>query len=402
MIHRSADAPGEARVRLMSDEVAAVIAGRMIAVTQLLATIPSLRRQVKKPAVLLSGIGAITAQMTWAALRLGRTKNVRDPITGWSDVVATAGALAIEAASWGSRDIPADPRWSLPFSVVVSSWVPFELDPPQLAAAGACWSTSYLATTRSRSPARATGAMPGQRWGELLAAPVTGMFCRRFAVHLRRQAVQMDEARDEAVRQAVHLAEEEERSRQYRIVHDSAIQVLEAVAGDWEVDEGVLLARIDFEIERLQRVLSGGGLVEGGSLRDALVYLAEEFRLSGIEIILDVAGLRSPCAAAATQALANAAHEALVNVRKHSGVASAWLEAADDSDGIRVVIRDEGRGFDAAARRRGFGLDESIGAGIAAVGGAVEILARPGTGTTIRLWVPRVRSTAASGPRAIG
>jgi signal transduction histidine kinase len=240
--------------------------------------------------------------------------------------------------------------------------------------------------------------MPGQRFGELLAAPMTGTFCRRFAVHLRRQATQMDEAREEAVRQAVQLAEEEERSRQYRIVHDSAIQVLEAVAGGWEVDEDVLLARIDFEIERLKRVVSGGGLIEGGSLRDALVYLAEEFRLSGIEIVLDVDRLRGPYSLAATQALANAAHEALVNVRKHSGVTSARLEATDEDDGVVVVIADEGRGFDPSAPRRGFGLDESIGAGIAAVGGLVDILAGEGTGTTIRLRVPQVRSSAADVP----
>ncbi len=51
-------------------------------------------------------------------------------------------------------------------------------------------------------------------------------------------------------------------------------------------------------------------------------------------------------------------------------------------------MRDDGLGFDRTGSRSGFGLD-GVQARAAEVGGAVEVLSEPGTGTTLRLVVPR-------------
>jgi signal transduction histidine kinase len=62
----------------------------------------------------------------------------------------------------------------------------------------------------------------------------------------------------------------------------------------------------------------------------------------------------------------------------------------DEADeGIRVVVRDHGRGFVVDADTLGFGLAESVRARLAEVGGRAGIESRPSRGTRITLWVPR-------------
>ena len=51
-----------------------------------------------------------------------------------------------------------------------------------------------------------------------------------------------------------------------------------------------------------------------------------------------------------------AAREALRNVLKHSGVSEALVRVWDEPDGLTLVVRDFGAGFDPAAHQPGFGL----------------------------------------------
>jgi hypothetical protein len=381
-------APEEAVLAQYANEVAAVLAGRALTAAQLLTAVATLRRRVRHPSVLLAGASAILAQSLWSARRARSMGRVRDRTAGWSDVAGCIGGLAVEAASWETRDIAPDPRWSLPFSVVVSAWLPFELEPAQLSLAGVGWAMAYGATTRNRAPSRTVGTVPGQRLGEVTAPGACSLVCRRFASHLRRQASQLDRGRAAAADYAERLAQEEERNRQYRVAHDSAVQVLEAVAGAWDLDEEVLLARIDYEIRRLNRVLAGGGLVEGGSLVDGLTSLQEEFGLSGLSIALDLAGLTTMPTVTTTQAFCEATHEALVNIRKHAGVNVAQIVAASSAHEVTVTIIDTGSGFDVSLPRSGFGLAESVSGRMESVGGRIELASAIGKGTSVRLSAP--------------
>ena len=64
------------------------------------------------------------------------------------------------------------------------------------------------------------------------------------------QAGALDEAPGQAVEQAERIATEQERHRHTLPVHDASLQVLEAVAGGWELDDEDLFRRIDFETAR--------------------------------------------------------------------------------------------------------------------------------------------------------
>ncbi len=55
---------------------------------------------------------------------------------------------------------------------------------------------------------------------------------------------------------------------------------------------------------------------------------------------------------------------------------------------MTVSIRDHGRGFDFAGRRPGFGIDNSIIARLAEIGGTARIDSTPGQGTRVLLTAP--------------
>jgi signal transduction histidine kinase len=82
--------------------------------------------------------------------------------------------------------------------------------------------------------------------------------------------------------------------------------------------------------------------------------------------------------------------EALHNVVKHSGATETSVVLATDDTGFRLAVRDNGKGFDAAALParpgRGNGL-KNMRQRLEKIGGRYEIQSAPGNGTEIRLFV---------------
>lgn len=86
--------------------------------------------------------------------------------------------------------------------------------------------------------------------------------------------------------------------------------------------------------------------------------------------------------------------EALTNVARHSGArqVAVCIEQADeaestDAGGIRIVVEDDGCGFDVANRTKRFGL-LGMRERVAMLGGTLEIDSRPERGTRIEAWLP--------------
>jgi signal transduction histidine kinase len=202
------------------------------------------------------------------------------------------------------------------------------------------------------------------------------------------QAADLDAARAEAVAQAEGLATELERHRQHRIIHDSALQVLEAVAGGWDVDEDLLQRRITYETARLRRLLDAT-VHSAQPLAEQLSALVEVFAVAGLQVDLDTTALGRDVSPETADALAEATHEALTNVHKHAGVSVAAVRAAAETTGTEVRIIDQGRGFDPRLPRQGFGLSESIEGRLRDVEGRASVSSSPGQGTDVHLWVPR-------------
>lgn len=116
-------------------------------------------------------------------------------------------------------------------------------------------------------------------------------------------------------------------------------------------------------------------------------YVAAFARTSGIptQLVLDEAVRLTPDAEVQ---LMRVVQEALTNVRKHSGARSATVHVSGGEQ-IRVVVADDGAGFDPGhTRPDGFGLT-SMRDRAESVAGRLTIDSQPGRGTRVVVSFPR-------------
>jgi signal transduction histidine kinase len=376
-----------ATTRLDRTMSGAVGASRIFALVQTVGITRSIRTRVPHPRVLAVGVAGLGAQSVWAAWRGLQRGSIRDRTIASSDAVTQCVALVVEAASWGSRIIPSDARWSETFGAVVTSWLGFEdPSPATTGAALAGWLGTYALTTGGRAPAES--AATGTRVNEANSHAALTMAGRALGRQLVAQASELDDARADAITQAQRLAAAHERRHQHRVIHDSALQILEAIAGGWELDDDLLVARLDYEIARLRGLLEAPGSATT-DLAGGLAALVVRFSRDGLAVDLDDTSLDRSARSAGAEALISATHEALTNVAKHAGVGRAHVHATSTASEIVIRVTDTGQGFDPAQPRAGFGLDESIRGRMRDVGGGTTVTSSPGRGTVIELRTAR-------------
>ena len=369
-----------------------VLAARAMSVAQSLLSIASVRRLVRDRAVLLGVASLMSAESAWAVRRMVATRSAEDRGIAWADVAVANIALLAEAASWRTRQLPPDPRWSQVYGLLTAAWTSFgNGDLQQSARASASWAATYAVATTNHALDRGGVSVRGQRYSEMAGGIAFSSIGAQLGRGLRWQAAELDAARADAVEQAERNAAELERVNQHRILHDSALQILETVAGSWSVDRELLERRIDFEIDRLNRVLSGTALAPEGGLHEAIEALRAEFALIGLEVVVESGREAIACSRSAVEVLNDAAHEALMNVHKHAGTSSAVLRTFALDGAVGLEIRDSGHGFDVHAPRRGFGVTESLQRRMADAGGSVQITSTPGSGTVVVLRMAVVR-----------
>ena len=124
----------------------------------------------------------------------------------------------------------------------------------------------------------------------------------------------------------------------------------------------------------------------------ALRWYGEQFwQRTGVAVQVDACGAGARCAPAVETALFRIAQEALNNVAKHAGAQQVMITFECTDSGMRLSIADDGRGFDVQAARLSahpshWGL-LSMKERAMAVGGDLQVISRPGTGTIITVEV---------------
>jgi PAS domain S-box-containing protein len=204
-------------------------------------------------------------------------------------------------------------------------------------------------------------------------------------------------------------AEEEERRRLSRELHDTVGQHLAALElGLASLERHPACAAalfgpirqlqraahaLDDAIDRVSHELRPPALDDLG-LADALRrYAATWSQECGVAVDLHLYGLQAtPLPPALETTVYRVVQEALTNVRKHAGARRVGLFAERRGARLRVIVEDDGRGFDpaqAAATHPGrrFGL-RSMTERALLVDGRLEIESNPGQGTTLYLTVP--------------
>jgi signal transduction histidine kinase len=140
------------------------------------------------------------------------------------------------------------------------------------------------------------------------------------------------------------------------------------------------------ESRALVAALAPAALSEGSlpdSVRRQAARFAEE---TGTPATVRVTGEERALPTKVEVVLLRAAQEALTNVRRHAGAQEAAVLLAYAPASVRLVVRDDGRGFDPATAD-GFGLN-GMRARADQVSGILTVRSDPDTGTTIELEVP--------------
>ena len=207
--------------------------------------------------------------------------------------------------------------------------------------------------------------------------------------------------------QRVFDAQEEERGRVARELHDGISQILVGIryaldtarrrlrAGDMRaadtLDSGIEnLAGAIQEVRRISRDLRPGVLDDLG-LGPALKALTEDFgKRTGIEIEFDTVVFRNRLDDDAKIALYRVAQEALTNVERHSGASKLSIDVRGHARGATMRIADNGRGLDQSQADRtpssGLGL-RNMQERMEQLDGNLRILSSK-TGTVIEATVP--------------
>jgi signal transduction histidine kinase len=190
-----------------------------------------------------------------------------------------------------------------------------------------------------------------------------------------------------------------ELARSQRVVHDTVLQTLEAMAlrppkppadlagAVEQLDELRGIARA--QALELRRRLTERPDGSSAGLGEDLAAVAAEMAREGLRARLVFSEVDDGSLPAARRmAVRDAVREAMRNTMKHAGTTEVVLRVEHRDQGVAVIARDHGTGFDEADRPPGFGISNSIMARLAEVGGTSTVESSPGRGTRVTLWVP--------------
>src|SRR5580692_8083483 len=206
---------------------------------------------------------------------------------------------------------------------------------------------------------------------------------------LYNRAAAADAALDEADRAAgeqyVILSRNIERREHERLLHDTVLNTLTALARAGSDGVAEVVSRCRKDVALIEAALSGPADPETGAgpygdLVGGVQAVAAEMRTRGLNVHVEVTAdgappwKWAPVPAPVAAAISNAAREALSNAAAHAGTGEAWVEvslAAPDGDAperndtagnatagnatagnatvpgwLRVTVRDRGSGFD--------------------------------------------------------
>jgi signal transduction histidine kinase len=238
-------------------------------------------------------------------------------------------------------------------------------------------------------------------FGWLLSAGVGAGVFRMWQLHLREVEERAEEAertRDEVARR--HAAEE--RLRIARELHDSlthTISVITVQAGvavhlarkRGEEIPPALLAIQEASAEASRELRSTLGLLRADDEVDLglerLPALIDRARAAGVPTTLSVTGHPRGVPPAIGKAALRIVQEALNNVGRHAGQASAFVTLQYGPSALTVQVDDDGVGPAAGYDSHGFGLI-GMRERAAELGGTVRAERRSGGGFTVRAELP--------------
>ncbi len=331
------------------------------------------------------------------------------------DVVATA--APVPAAQW---TLVQEERWEETLSPIMrySQAAPLALVPGLLIAMGAMWfGIQRIVYPLRRLEAQASELAGGdfsaieQEAGGINEIRRLQATLQHMARHVQAAQVSMHDYIG-----AITQAQEDERRRLARELHDQTAQALVALGHRQQMlkpylKEGPAAAELHGEIRamiqgtiedlrRIVRALRPVYLEELG-LAPALQMLARDLELDDkVALHFEMTGSPQRLAPEHEIALYRIAQEALNNAWQHSNASQIWLSVHFGETQVTLAVRDNGQGF--SPQRHAAVLDDSglkhfglmgMAERAALIRAQLQIKSEPGAGTTVTIWAPIVTSS---------
>jgi two-component system sensor histidine kinase UhpB len=217
----------------------------------------------------------------------------------------------------------------------------------------------------------------------------------------------LEAERRESGRRAL-AAQEAERLRIARGLHDEVGQVLTGVLLQLDAVAGAVPAERKAEIEetkqsvrqaleevrRISRELRPE-MLEHLGLVSALTELTTTFaRLSGVSVERSFPSELPPLSDEAELAIYRIAQESLTNVARHSQASRLTVALERGVDSVILRVSDDGRGFDGGVLPESYGGVRGMRERALLINGALAIKPNPAGGVEVRLEVPATRIEA--------
>ncbi|MGZ6545305.1 MAG: histidine kinase [Actinomycetota bacterium] len=270
-----------------------------------------------------------------------------------------------------------------------------------------------VSTTEMREPIRHQGELLGalsivKRPGESIT-PTEDKLVRDLAAQaglVMRNVALTEQLMDHieqlrASRQRLVHAQDEERRKLERNLHDGAQQQLVALSVKLRLAEGL----VDRDSEKTKAMLADLQTETGQAIEDLRdlargIYpplLADKGLVAALEAQARKGSIATSVEAENVSrypqqveaAVYFCALEALNNVAKYSGATSAEVRLAQTNGDLTFEVSDDGAGFDSGRTSYGTGL-RGMADRVEAIGGVLEIRSAPGEGTSVTGRIPAV------------
>ncbi len=227
-------------------------------------------------------------------------------------------------------------------------------------------------------------------------------------VRARTAELRASEERYRALAKRVLTAQEDERRRIARDLHDEIGQSLTSVLiGLRMAEDAPALESARARLDDLRRITGGAldevrrlargirpSVLDDLGLGPALERHAEDFaRAHGVRVVVHAPGLDERLPEEVETTLYRVVQEALTNAARHAQAANVRVTVERAAASVAATVADDGRGFDSTpvlrdpAKEGHFGLSgmrERAGL----LHGSLVIESRPGAGTTVRVTLP--------------
>jgi PAS domain S-box-containing protein len=245
---------------------------------------------------------------------------------------------------------------------------------------------------------------PNKRLAVASVVDITELKRAEAALSEKDAALRLSQEQLRALTGSLITAQEEERERVARELHDDLNQRLAALA----MQTGAIMQQIPDSAAGLKD--QAHALYDSlGRVADDVRHIAHELHPSILEHFGLAVALRSCCEefskledikvrfrqheapenipADAALCLYRVAQESLRNIAKHSGTKAASVVLAGAAGAIHLAVIDRGKGFDPDQATEGLGL-VSITERVRLAGGSVSVASRPGQGVRIEVRIP--------------